>query len=287
MILKIHLLVLSCLDHVVFKNTKMAFDKFVKAKRTFAPMMFLWRSYSNWYFFQRALMKAKILELGIFTLEQETYKKFTHDEIREKIKNVDDERIFVIAEAIRRKIPIEYIHEVTKIDLFFLSKIKEIVEAEENLKTLKLEDFTFEKMKKIKKMGFTDNIIGKYIGCEEKDVLKKRKELGVLAVYKTVDTCAGEFESATPYYYSTYDQHCEIKKSQNKKVLVIGSGPIRIGQGIEFDYCSVHSIWGLKEEGYETIIANNNPETVSTDFDTADKLYFEPLTKEDVRNIVD
>ncbi len=277
------------LDYVVVKIPKWPFDKFVKAKRTLGTQMkATGEVMAIGTSFQGALMKAlRSLELGIFTLEQETYKKFTHDEIREKIKNVDDERIFVIAEAIRRKIPIEYIHEVTKIDLFFLSKIKEIVEAEENLKTLKLEDFTFEKMKKIKKMGFTDNIIGKYIGCEEKDVLKKRKELGVLAVYKTVDTCAGEFESATPYYYSTYDQHCEIKKSQNKKVLVIGSGPIRIGQGIEFDYCSVHSIWGLKEEGYETIIANNNPETVSTDFDTADKLYFEPLTAEDVRNIVE
>lgn len=277
------------LDYVVVKIPKWPFDKFVMAKRTLGTQMkatgeVMAISTS----FQGALMKAlRSLELGIFTLEQEVYKQFTKDEIKEKIKAVDDERVFVVAEAIRRKITIEDIHEITKIDLFFLNKIKEIVEIEEKLKTMKLEDFNFEKLIKIKKMGFTDNVIAKYIGSKEEEVLQKRKELGICAVYKTVDTCAGEFESTTPYYYSTYDQHCETKESHNKKVLVIGSGPIRIGQGIEFDYCSVHSIWGLKEEGYETIIANNNPETVSTDFDTADKLYFEPLVAEDVRNIVE
>ena len=277
------------LDYVVVKIPKWPFDKFVMAKRTLGTQMkatgeVMAISTS----FEGALMKAlRSLELGIFTLEQQVYKKFTDDEIREKIKNIDDERIFVVAEAIRRKITIEDICNITKIDLFFLNKIKELVEMEEKLKTMKLEDFTFKKLEKVKKMGFTDNIIAKYIGCEEMEVLQKRKELGICAVYKTVDTCAAEFESTTPYYYSTYDQHCETKDSNKKKVLVIGSGPIRIGQGIEFDYCSVHSIWGLKEDGYETIIANNNPETVSTDFNTADKLYFEPLTAEDVRNIVE
>ncbi|MDQ2085242.1 carbamoyl-phosphate synthase large subunit [Herbivorax sp. ANBcel31] len=277
------------LDYVVVKIPKWPFDKFVKARRTLGTQMkATGEVMSISTSLQGALMKAlRSLELGIFTLEQDIYKKFTDDEIRKKVKDVDDERLFVIAEAMRRNVSVEDIHQITKIDLFFLSKIKEIVDMEENLKTIKLEGLTIEVMKKAKKMGFTDNIIGKYIGCDEKDVLQKRKEFGVCAVYKTVDTCAAEFEAMTPYYYSTYDQHCETKPSKNKKILVIGSGPIRIGQGIEFDYCSVHSIWGLKEEGYETIIANNNPETVSTDFDTADRLYFEPLTDEDVKNIVE
>ena len=136
-------------------------------------------------------------------------------------------------------------------------------------------------------MGFTDAVIAKYASCSRQAIKEKRTELGITVTYKMVDTCAAEFEAVTPYYYSTYDRHTEVKASDRKKVLVIGSGPIRIGQGIEFDYCSVHSVWALREEGYETIIANNNPETVSTDFDTSDRLYFEPLTPEDVENIVE
>lgn len=277
------------LDYVVVKIPKWPFDKFVKARRTLGTQMkatgeVMAISSS----FEAALMKAfRSLELGILTLEQDVYKKFSDEEIREKIKDIDDERILVLAEAIRRGITIEEINDITKIDLFFLNKIKELVMTEEKLKTMSLSDFTVQSMKKVKKLGFPDAVIAKYIGCDRKDVTKKRKDLNICAVYKMVDTCAAEFEAVTPYYYSTYDEYCEVKKSDKKKVLVIGSGPIRIGQGIEFDYCSVHSVWGLKEEGYETIIANNNPETVSTDFDTSDRLYFEPLTAEDVENIVE
>ncbi|HHV29299.1 carbamoyl-phosphate synthase large subunit [Acetivibrio mesophilus] len=277
------------LDYVVVKIPKWPFDKFVKAKRTLGTQMkatgeVMAISSS----LEGALMKAlRSLELGIFTLEQDIYKKFSDEEIREKIKDINDERLLVIAEAIRRGITIEEINDITKIDLFFLNKIKNLVLMEEKLKTMKLSDFNQDSLRMVKKMGFTDAVIAKYVGCDKKEVANKRKELNVRAVYKMVDTCAAEFEAATPYYYSTYDECCEVKKSDNKKVLVIGSGPIRIGQGIEFDYCSVHSVWGLKQEGYETIIANNNPETVSTDFDTADRLYFEPLTPEDVENIVE
>jgi carbamoyl-phosphate synthase large subunit len=277
------------LDYVVVKIPKWPFDKFVKAKRTLGTQMkatgeVMAISSS----FEAALMKAlRSLELGIFTLEQEFYKKFTDDEIKEKVKDIDDERILVVAEAIRRGVTIDEINDITKIDMFFLNKVKLIVQMEERLKTLKLSDLNQEIMKKAKKMGFTDRVIAKYTGSLKKDVTEKRKDMGINAVYKMVDTCAAEFDAITPYYYSTYDEYNEVKKTDRKKVLVIGSGPIRIGQGIEFDYCSVHSVWGLKEEGYETIIANNNPETVSTDFDTADRLYFEPLTPEDVENIVE
>jgi carbamoyl-phosphate synthase large subunit len=277
------------LDYVVVKIPKWPFDKFVKAKRTLGTQMkatgeVMAISSS----FEGALMKAlRSLELGIFTLEQDIYKNFSDSEIREKIKDINDERLLVIAEAIRRGITVEEINEITKIDLFFLNKIKDMVTVEEKLKTMKLEDLTKDFLKKIKKMGFPDVVISKYLGCTARDVKTRRKDLGICATYKMVDTCAAEFEAVTPYYYSTFDEICEVKKSDKKKVLVIGSGPIRIGQGIEFDYCSVHSVWGLKEEGYETIIANNNPETVSTDFDTADRLYFEPLTAEDVENIIE
>lgn len=277
------------LDYVVVKIPKWPFDKFVKAKRTLGTQMkatgeVMAISSS----FEGALMKAlRSLELGIYTLEQDIFKRFSDEEIREKIKDINDQRLLVLAEAIRRGITIEDINEITKIDLYFLSKVKKLVNTEEELKSMKLEDLNKDYLKKVKKMGFPDIVIAKYIGCTPKDVRTRRKELGICATYKMVDTCAAEFEAVTPYYYSTFDEVCESKKSDKKKILVVGSGPIRIGQGIEFDYCSVHSVWGLKEEGYETIIANNNPETVSTDFDTADKLYFEPLTSEDVENIVE
>ncbi len=277
------------LDYVVVKIPKWPFDKFVKAKRTLGTQMkatgeVMAISSS----FEGALMKAlRSLELGIYTLEQDIFKSFSDGEIREKIKDINDERLLVLAEAIRRGITIEEINDITKIDLYFLNKIKDLVRTEEELKAMKLENLNKDYIKKVKKMGFPDMVIAKYMGCTPKDVRVRRKELGICATYKMVDTCAAEFEAITPYYYSTFDEACESKKSDKKKVLVVGSGPIRIGQGIEFDYCSVHSVWGLKEEGYETIIANNNPETVSTDFDTADRLYFEPLTAEDVENIVE
>lgn len=277
------------LDYVVVKIPKWPFDKFVKAKRTLGTQMkatgeVMAISSS----FEGALMKAiRSLELGLFTLEQDFYKQFDGNMIMEKLKDINDERILVVAEAIRRSITIQEIANITKIDEFFIAKIKELVLMEEKLKAIRLDGLNFEILKKAKKMGFTDAIIAKFTGSTKKEVTAKRKELGICATFKMVDTCAAEFEAATPYYYSTYDESCEVKESENKKVLVIGSGPIRIGQGIEFDYCSVHSVWALKEEGYETIIANNNPETVSTDFDTSDRLYFEPLTPEDVENIIE
>ncbi len=277
------------LDYVVVKIPKWPFDKFVKAKRTLGTQMkatgeVMAISSS----FEAALMKAiRSLELGLFTLEQDLYKKMTGNEIFEKLKDINDERIFVIAEAVRRSIPVEDIHGITQIDEFFLCKIKELVLMEEKLKSLPVEELTEELLRKAKKMGFTDGVIARYAKSEKSRIQALRREYGICATYKMVDTCAAEFEAVTPYYYSTYDMHCEVKESANKKVLVIGSGPIRIGQGIEFDYCSVHSVWALNEEGYETIIANNNPETVSTDFDTSDRLYFEPLTPEDVENIVE
>lgn len=277
------------LDYVVVKIPKWPFDKFVKAKRTLGTQMkATGEVMSISSSFEAALMKAiRSLELGIFTLEQDMYKKLEGNEIVKKLQDINDERIFVIAEAIRRSVTLEEIHEITKIDYFFLCKIKELVLMEEKLKTIEAGQLTKDVLKKAKKMGFTDRIIAKLSGISKEEVTALRKQQGIVATFKMVDTCAAEFEAETPYYYSTYDNYSEVKESNKEKVLVLGSGPIRIGQGIEFDYCSVHSVWALKELGYETIIANNNPETVSTDFDTADRLYFEPLTPEDVENIVE
>jgi len=277
------------LDYVVVKIPKWPFDKFVKAKKTLGTQMkatgeVMAISSS----FEAALMKAiRSLELGIFTLEQDIYVKMDDRTIHEKLNQVNDERIFVIAEAIRRNVSIDEIYNITKIDKFFLWKIKQLVTMEEKLKTFTIENIPVTVLSEAKRMGFTDAAIAKFIGSQSEAVREKRKQFRINAAYKMVDTCAAEFDAATPYYYSTYDSKNESRLSNNDKVLVIGSGPIRIGQGIEFDYCSVHSVWALKELGYETIIANNNPETVSTDFDTADKLYFEPLTPEDVQNIID
>ncbi|NJD04094.1 MAG: carbamoyl-phosphate synthase large subunit, partial [Ruminiclostridium sp.] len=277
------------LDYVVVKIPKWPFDKFVRAKRTLGTQMkATGEVMSISSSFEAALMKAiRSLELGLFTLEQELYKKYESAAIITMLKNINDERIFVIAEAIRRGVSIEDINNITKIDDFFLCKIKELVLMEEKLKTLTFEKLTPEILRKAKKLGFTDAVIANYTSSLKKDIKDKRTALGITVTYKMVDTCAAEFEAVTPYYYSTYDMNTEVKASDREKVLVIGSGPIRIGQGIEFDYCSVHSVWALREEGYETIIANNNPETVSTDFDTSDRLYFEPLTAEDVENIVE
>lgn len=277
------------LDYVVVKIPKWPFDKFVKAKRTLGTQMkatgeVMAISSS----FEAALMKAiRSLELGLYTLEQDIYKKPDTPTIERKLQDINDERLFVIAEALRRGISVEKINEITRIDDFFLCKIHELVLMEERLKTVTLDTISPELLRKAKKLGFPDVTIARYTNSDREQVKRKRSELGINAAYKMVDTCAAEFEAVSPYYYSTYDQFSEVKKSGRKKLLVIGSGPIRIGQGIEFDYCSVHSVWALREQGYETIIANNNPETVSTDFDTSDRLYFEPLTIEDVENIIE
>ncbi len=279
------------IDYTVIKFPKWPFDKFVKAKRTLGTQMkATGEVMSIATSIEGALMKAiRSLELKIEALDECWFVTRLDDaSIKERIHTIDDERIFVVAEALRRGLmTMQEINDITKIDVFFLSKIKNLVDAAEQLKTMGLADFDEGFFRRIKTMGFTDKVIARYIGTTPDAVTSYREQLGVKAVFKTVDTCAAEFEAVTPYYYSTYDSTGETVKSDRKKILIIGSGPIRIGQGIEFDYCSVHGVWSLKKLGYETIIINNNPETVSTDFDTSDKLYFEPLTPEDVRNIVE
>ncbi|MGE5473767.1 MAG: carbamoyl-phosphate synthase large subunit [Ignavibacteriales bacterium] len=277
------------LDYVVVKIPKWPFDKFVRANRTLGTQMkatgeVMAISSS----FQGGLMKAiRSLELGLYTLEQDFAKKLSDEDIFRRLRDINDERMFIIAEALRRGVELKEINQITKIDMFFLNKINEIVKMEERLKTLTIEKISKEELLQAKKMGFIDQTISKLMNCTEEEVEKKRKKESIMPAFKMVDTCAAEFEAVTPYFYSTYDEECEAKDTKEKKVVVIGSGPIRIGQGIEFDYCSVHSIWALKEMGYEAIIVNNNPETVSTDFDTSDRLYFEPLIKEDVKNIIE
>jgi carbamoyl-phosphate synthase large subunit len=277
------------IDYCVVKIPKWPFDKFVKARRTLGTQMkATGEVMSIGNTFEGALMKAlRSLELGIKTLETPLCKEMNDQELREQLNNIDDNRLLVIAEAIRRGVSIEEIYSVTKIDTWFLYGFKKIVDMEEHLKTLTLDSIDKDTLLKAKKMGFLDEVIGKYIKGTKKDIKEMRKRFGIRPAYKMVDTCAAEFEAQTPYYYSTYDEYTESVPTNNKKVIVLGSGPIRIGQGIEFDYCSVHSVWGLKEEGYEAIIINNNPETVSTDFDTSDRLYFEPLTSEDVEEIIE
>ena len=223
--------------------------------------------------FEASLLKGvRSLEIKQYTLEREASKKRSMVELRRSVMVPDDERLFDLAELIRRNYNLEKLAEITGMDMFFLRKIKNIVDAEEALKICDINTITPENMKYYKKMGFSDKGMAELMGCSESEVYEKRVEMGILPVYKMVDTCAGEFEAVSPYYYSTYDEITESFPSDKKKVIVIGSGPIRIGQGIEFDYCSVHSVLSLEKACVETIIINNNPETVSTDFDTSDKL---------------
>ena len=277
------------IDYVVTKIPKWPFDKFFGAKRNLGTkMMATGEIMSISSTFESSLLKGvRSLEIKQYTLERESSKKRSMKELKQRVIVPDDERLFDLAELIRRNYNLDMLSEITGMDMFFLHKIKNIVDAEEALKKLSLDELTYDIMKKYKKMGFSDKGIAELIGCGGDEVYKKRIELGIRPVYKMVDTCAGEFEAVSPYYYSTYDDVTESEPSDKKKVIVIGSGPIRIGQGIEFDYCSVHSVLSLKKSGVETIIINNNPETVSTDFDTSDKLYFEPLTEEDVYNIIE
>ena len=226
------------------------------------------------------------LEHGfVDSLIYENYNDLPTEEIHEMLHRVDDRRIFVIAEALRRGISAEEIHDITKVDIWFIDKINNIVQEEKLLR--ETPEITKEMMQEAKRMEFPDKVIAQITGKKEKEIKELRYGYGIHASYKIVDTCAAEFEAETPYYYSCYDGESEVEVDENKKkIMVLGSGPIRIGQGIEFDYCSEHSTWTLKNKGYETIIVNNNPETVSTDFDIADRLYFEPLTAEDVESIV-
>lgn len=277
------------IDYVVTKIPKWPFDKFFSAKRNLGTkMMATGEIMSIGNTLEASLLKGvRSLEIKQFTLERESSKKRSMLELKQRVQVPDDERLFDLAELIRRNYRMEKIAEITGMDPFFLQKIKNIVDAEEYLKTLKIDDVTEEVMRKYKKMGFSDKGMAELLGVQVTDIYDLRKKYGIIPVYKMVDTCAGEFEAVSPYYYSTYDTVDEVKVSDKKKVIVIGSGPIRIGQGIEFDYCSVQSVLSLKKAGIETIIINNNPETVSTDFDTSDKLYFEPLTEEDVYNIIE
>jgi len=277
------------IDYVVLKIPRWPFDKFFSAKRTLGTkMMATGEVMSIGTSFESALLKGvRSLEIGQYGLERKSSKSRSLDELKKRVQIPDDERLFDLAEMLRRNYRVDKICEVTGMDQFFINKIKNIVELEEELKTMSIDDFTEESLRYFKEKGFSDKAISKFIKCTPPQVYELRKKFNIMPVFKMVDTCAGEFEAVTPYYYSTYDEDDESVISNNKKVMVIGSGPIRIGQGIEFDYCSVHSIMALKKAGIETIIVNNNPETVSTDFDISDKLYFEPLTEEDVLNVVE
>ena len=275
------------LDYCVVKIPRLPFDKFIKAKRTLTTQMkATGEVMSICTNFEGGLMKAlRSLEQHVDCLVNDEYINMTDEEVVEQLAVVDDRRIFVVAEAIRRGVTYDKIHEITMIDEWFIDKIAILVEMEQKLK--KADKLDKELLKEAKRLEFPDTVIARFTGKTEEEIRDMRYEWGITAVFKMVDTCAAEFASETPYYYSCFDSINEVEdNTKKKKIMVLGSGPIRIGQGIEFDYCSVHSVWALEEEGYETIIVNNNPETVSTDFDIANKLYFEPLTPEDVENIV-
>ena len=274
------------LDYCVVKIPRLPFDKFLTAKRTLTTQMkATGEVMSICNNFEGALMKAiRSLEQHVDSLMSYDFTGLTDDELEKQLAVVDDRRIWVIAEALRRGVKYEHIHEITKIDLWFIDKISILVEMENRLKT---EELTVDLLKEAKRIEFPDNVISQLTDIDEADIKKMRYDNGIVAAYKMVDTCAAEFEAETPYYYSVFGSENEAAETNpQKKVLVLGSGPIRIGQGVEFDYCSVHCTWAFAKEGWETIIVNNNPETVSTDFDIADKLYFEPLTAEDVESIV-
>lgn len=274
------------IDYVVTKIPRWPFDKFQSANRLLGTqmkatgeVMAIGRT------FEESLLKAvRSLEIGTYHLELKGAEQIPQDELLKRLAAADDERLFLVAEALRRGMSVEELHQVSKIDRFFLHKLKKIVKMEENLRETGLLP---EAIFTAKRMGFTDRKIAELVGSSEDDVRRLREENGIKPVYKMVDTCAAEFEAQTPYYYSTYEQEDEYQDTGRKRIIVLGSGPIRIGQGIEFDYATVHAVWAIKEAGYEAIIINNNPETVSTDFNTSDRLYFEPLYLEDVMNVIE
>ena len=277
------------IDYIVAKIPKWPFDKFFGAKRNLGTkMMATGEVMSIGNSLESALLKGvRSLEIGQFNLERESSKNMSTEELIKKVAVPDDERLFNLAELMRRGEKVLDIAKITGMDKFFLEKIENIVKAEEALKGITLYELTEEKMRMYKEMGFSDKGMALLMGVSEEELRKLRIGMNILPVYKKVDTCAGEFEAVSPYYYSTFDSVNEAVPSDKKKVIVIGSGPIRIGQGVEFDYCSVQSVFALKKYNVETIIVNNNPETVSTDFDISDKLYFEPLTEEDVYSIIE
>lgn len=274
------------LDYCVVKMPRLPFDKFITAKRTLTTQMkATGEVMSICTNFEGALMKAiRSLEQHVDCLRSYDFSALDEDALLRRMERVDDQRIYVIAEALRKGISYDTIYDITKIDRWFIDKLAVIVEMEHALETQPL---TVELLREAKRIEFPDNVIAGLTGKNEREIKEMRYANSIVAAFKMVDTCAAEFEASTPYYYSCYDGVNEaVETNPPKKVLVLGSGPIRIGQGIEFDYCSVHATWAFSKAGYETIIVNNNPETVSTDFDIADKLYFEPLTPEDVENIV-
>ena len=274
------------LDYCVVKMPRLPFDKFISAKRTLTTQMkATGEVMSICDNFEGGLMKAiRSLEQHVDSLMSYDFSHLDKAGLLEQLEVVDDRRIWVIAEALRQGVSYDEIHDITKIDKWFIDKIAILVEMEQALKTKEL---TVDLLREAKRIEFPDNVIANLTGKSEEEIKKMRYDNGIVAAFKMVDTCAAEFEASTPYYYSVYGSENEaIETNDRKKVLVLGSGPIRIGQGIEFDFCSVHCTWAFSKEGYETIIINNNPETVSTDFDIADKLYFEPLTPEDVESVV-
>lgn len=277
------------LDYVVVKIPKWPFDKFQGADRTLGTKMMatgeIMAIGSN---FESAFLKGiRSLEIGKYSLEHKRFRKLSTRKLKERVTTPDDERIFALAELLRRDYREDKISEITGIDKFFIEKFKRIVQEEQKLRLSKIEDLDKEWLYKLKRKGFSDKGIADMLRVSPEDVYRLRNIWNIKPVYKMVDTCGGEFEALSPYYYSTYETYDEVEVSRNKKVIVIGSGPIRIGQGIEFDYASVHCVKALRKLGIETIIINNNPETVSTDFNISDKLYFEPLTEEDVLNIIE
>ena len=279
----------ATLDYCVVKIPRLPFDKFITAKRTLTTQMkATGEVMSICNNFEGALMKAlRSLEQHVDCLRSYDFSGLSAEELVERMKIVDDQRIFIIAEAIRKGVDYDTIHEITMVDHWFIDKIAILTEMEARMEK-EGEALCVDTLTEAKRLEFSDAVIARLTGLGEEDVKKMRYENGITASFKMVDTCAAEFAASTPYYYSVFGGEDEAKETTGKKkVLVLGSGPIRIGQGIEFDYCSVHATWAFAKAGYETIIVNNNPETVSTDFDIADKLYFEPLTPEDVQNIVD
>ena len=277
------------LDYVVVKIPKWPFDKFKQANRRLGTkMMATGEIMSIGSNFEAALLKGiRSLEIGKYSLIHKPSEQRTIEELKERVVMPDDERLFDLAEMIRRGYSIDMIEKITGVDKWFLYRIDWIVKQEEKLKTMKIEDVSKDYLNTLKKKGFSDKGIADLMKISPEKVYELRSLYNIHAAYKMVDTCGGEFDALSPYYYSTYEQYDEVEISDKKKVVVLGSGPIRIGQGIEFDYCSVHCVKSLRNRGIETIIVNNNPETVSTDFDTSDKLYFEPLTEEEVLNIIE
>ncbi|CEH32071.1 carbamoyl phosphate synthase large subunit [Aneurinibacillus migulanus] len=278
------------LDYIVTKIPRWPFDKFISANRKLGTqmkatgeVMAIGRT------LEESLHKAvRSLEIGLHSLELPEAKELSQEELERRLVKADDERLFLIMEGMRRGMTEEQIHKLTKIDYFFLAKFKNIICLEQEMaEAVASRTFNMEMLRQAKRMGFTDRRIAEVTGLSSSDVEAQRKEAGLIPVYKMVDTCAAEFEAATPYYYSTYEDEDEREETGKPRVIVLGSGPIRIGQGIEFDYSTVHAVWALKEMGYEAVIINNNPETVSTDFSTSDRLYFEPLYIEDVLHIIE